>query len=240
MQSSWIITALVWAFSFWMVADVLRRRLSLLWVVPILLLQPYGGLLYLVYLKLATSPRLRGRLGIPASASHLPPGLEEGGDPALVRADQLEEQRRFEEAASLYELALQKKKGDARALHGLARCRMELGMEREGLEKYEALMAIDPHYRNYAGALEYAEALHRIRRTEDAIGLLEGLVQETGRFNHRLALAHYYAASGQKPRAQSVLNEALQLYERAPAPEQEANRRWQRRIVDKLQELTAG
>ena len=240
MQPSWIITALVWAFSFWMVSDVLRRRLSFLWVVLILMIQPYGGLVYLVYLKLATSPRLRGRFGIPASASNMPPGMEEGVDPSLLRADQLEAQRRFEEAVPLYERALERDKDDARALHGLARCLMELGREREGLEKYEALMGVDPRYRDYAGALEYAEALHRAGRTDDAIGLLDGLVRETGRFNHRLALAHYCAASGQKPRAQSVLSEALQVYERAPAPEQEANRRWQRRIVDKLQELAAG
>ncbi len=239
MQASWIITALVWAFSFWMVADVLRRRLSFLWVVLILMIQPYGGLVYLVYLKVATSPRLRGRLGIPASVSNLPPGMQEGGDPGLSRADQLEEQRRFEEAAALYQRALERSSDDPRALHGLARCLMELGQERQGLEKYEALMGIDPRYRNYSGALEYAEALHRAGRTDDAIGLLDGLVRETGRFNHRLALAHYCAASGQKPRAQSVLSEALQVYERSSAPEQEANRRWQRRIMDKLQELAA-
>lgn len=240
MQPSWIVTALVWAFSFWLVADVLRRRLSFLWVVLILMIQPWGGLIYVLYLKLATSPRLRGQLGIPASVSSPPPGMEPGADPMLARADQLEEQRRFEEAILLYQRALERDREDARALHGLARCYMELGQEREGLEKYEALMAVDPRYRNYSGALEYAEALHRVGRTEDAIGLLDGLVQETGRFNHRLALAHYCAASGQKPRAQSVLSEALQEYERAPAPEREANRRWQRRIVDKLHELAAG
>lgn len=240
MQPSWIITGLIWTFSLWLVVDVWRRRLSFLWMVLILMIQPYGGLVYLVYLKLATSPRLRGRLGIPASAVSQPPGTEQGVDPALLRADQLEEQRRFEDAVPLYERALERKPEDARAVHGLARCLMELGQERQGLEKYEALMGIDPRYRDYAGALEYAEALHRAGRTDDAIDLLDGLVRETGRFNHRLALAHYYAASGQKPRAQSVLSEALQDYERAPAPEQEANRRWQRRIVDKLQELAAG
>jgi tetratricopeptide (TPR) repeat protein len=237
---SWIFTALIWAFSFWMVADVLRRRLSFLWVVMILLIQPYGGLAYLVYLKLATSPRFRGVLGVPASVSNRPAAVEDSADTAALRADQLEDQRRFGEAVVLYQRALEKNQQDARALHGLARCWMELGQERNGLEKYEALMALDPRYRNYSGALEYAEALHRCGRTEDAIGLLDGLVRETGRFNHRLALAHYCAASGQKPRAQSVLNEALVLYDRAPAPEQEANRRWQRRIADKLDELAAG
>ena len=236
---SWILTALIWAFSLWMVADAVRRRLSFLWVVVILLVQPYGGLAYLLYLKLATSPRLSrrfGNVGVPQP----PSPVDEPGDPVLVRADQLEDQRRFGEAAALYERALESQATDPRALHGLARCLMEVGQQREGLEKYEALMAVDPRFRNYSAALEYAEALHRCARNEDAIGMLEGLVRETGRLNHRLALAHYCEAAGQKPRAQNVLSEALVAYERSPAAEREANRRWQRRIADKLDELAAG
>jgi len=236
---SWILTALIWAFSLWMVADVVRRRLSFLWVVVILLVQPYGGLAYLVYLKLATSPRLSRRFGNVQRSQPSPP-VEEPGDPVLVRADQLEDQRRFGEAAALYQRALDSQATDPRALHGLARCLMEAGQEPDGLQKYEALMAVDPRFRNYSGALEYAEALHRCGRSEDAIGMLEGLVRETGRLNHRLALAHYCEAAGQKPRAQNVLSEALIAYERSPAAEREANRRWQRRIADKLDELAAG
>jgi hypothetical protein len=116
----------------------------------------------------------------------------------------------------------------------------ELDQPNEGIEKYEALMALDPRFRNYAAALEYAEALHRAGRDADATGLLEGLVDETGRLNHRLALAHYCEASGQTARARSVLSDALAAYECSPAPEKEANRRWQRRIIEKLDELAAG
>jgi len=146
---SWILTALIWAFSFWMVADAVRRRLSFLWVVVILLVQPYGGLAYLLYLKLATSPRLSRMFGN-VQLSKPPSPVTEPGDPALVRADQLEDQRRFGEAAALYERALESQANDPRALHGLARCLMEGGQDREGLEKYEALMAVDPRFRNYS------------------------------------------------------------------------------------------
>jgi hypothetical protein len=154
-------------------------------------------------------------------------------------ADQLEEQGRFSEASHIYRSALDAAKDDARALHGLARCLVELEQGREALDTYEALMAIAPRYRNYAAALEYAEALHRVGRTLDATGLLEGLVDETGRLNHRLALAHYLDAGGQRARARSVLEGALAAYSASSTSEQEANRRWQRRISDKLEQLAA-
>jgi hypothetical protein len=159
--------------------------------------------------------------------------------PTLDVADQLEEQGRFSEASHVYRRALDSAQHDARALHGLARCLIELDQTREALGTYEALMASDPRYRNYAAALEYAEALHRVGRTLDATGLLEGLVEETGRPNHRLALAHYCEAGGQTARARRVLEGALAAYASSPASEQEANRRWHRRISDKLEQLAS-
>ncbi len=231
---------LIWGFTFFLVGDVLRRRERLWWVAVILLTRPYGGFVYLLYLKLRESPRFRELLR-PAAAP--PPSTEEAPAPrrkeaALEIADQLEEQRRFGEAALIYERALGQRAGDPRALHGLGRCLVELDQTARAIELYEALMAIDPRFRNYSAALEYAEALYRAGRTQDATGLLEGLARETGRPNHHLALANYLALAGQTPRAKSVLNDALHAYERSPVPEQEANRRWQRRIIDKLDELT--
>jgi hypothetical protein len=141
------------------------------------------------------------------------------------------------EAADIYRRALEVDAREPRALHGLARCLSELGREREALDSYEALMAVDPRYRDYAAALEYAEALHRVGRTLDATGMLEGLVQETGRLNHRLALAHYCEVGGQTALARRVLEGALAAYASSPASERRANRHWQRRIASKLGEL---
>lgn len=263
-MSQLILHGLIWAFSFWMVADCLRRRKSPLWVVAILLIQPYGAFAYVVYLK--WSERRRPRLGVPDRAvpSRIVPGAivpsraipsravpsgtaplvpPAAGAPAveplatLDVADQLEEQGRFSEASHLYRRAQGSRKDDPRALHGLARCLVELEQSREAIDTYEALMAIDPRYRGYSAALEYAEALHRAGRTLDAAGLLDGMVEETGRLNHRLALAHYWEAGGQTARARGVLESALAAYAASPAPEQEANRRWHRRISDKLEQL---
>jgi len=244
-MSQLILHGLVWAFSFWMVADCLRRRQSPLWMVAILLIQPWGAFAYVVYLK--WSERRRARMAAPAGAESAALGASRvplsrravAGEPraTLDVADQLEEQGRFSEASHIYRRALDAAPSEPRALHGLARCLIELEQTREAIDTYEALMAIDPRYRNYAAALEYAEALHRTGRTLDAAGLLEGLVEETGRLNHRLALAHYCEVCGQTARARGVLEGALAAYASSPAPEQEANRRWQRRIADKLEQL---
>jgi hypothetical protein len=255
-MSQLLLSGLIWAFSFWLVADALRRQSNPLWVVLILLVQPYGGLAYLVYTKWRAYRRVRAAM----PAARVAPSLvlaeesfdseprEPGAVPSAIGgdtegqalldvADGLEEQRRFDEAASLYRRALEQQPADPRSLHGLARCLIELERTREAIEVYETLMATDPRYRNYAAALEYAEALHRAGRDLDAADLLEGMVAETGRPNHRLALAHYCEAAGQTARAQRVLSEALVAYASSPARDQAMNRRWQRRISDKLQEL---
>jgi len=247
-MSQLILSVLIWAFSFWMVVDSILRRKSLGWVMVILLMRPYGGLIYLVWRKVSESPRGRALLGraVPALASPIgnttgaPTASIGASEPSLDVADQLEEQLRFTEAAAIYRQIVGRDAMSARALHGLARCLVELRQPDEALQRYEALMAIDPRFRNYAAALEYAEALHQSGRSADAIDLLEGLVQETGRLNHRLALAHYCQAAGQTGRARSVLSEALVAYDSSPAPEQAANRHWQRRIADMLEELATG
>ncbi|HTV18748.1 MAG TPA: tetratricopeptide repeat protein [Polyangiaceae bacterium] len=246
-MSQMILHGLIWAFSFWMVADCLRRQKSPLWVVAILLIQPYGAFAYVAYLKWSERQRAQqGRLPTPEAVAYAAPRAAPSPRPSALDAlptldvaDQLEEQARFSEASHIYRRALDSAAGDPRALHGLARCLIELDREREALSTYEALMAIDPRYRNYAAALEYAEALHRVGRTLDAAGLLEGLAEETGRLNHRLALAHYYEASGQTARARDVLEDALEAYASSPEQARRANRRWHRRITDKLEQLVA-
>lgn len=253
-MSQVILTGLIWAFSFWMVADCLWRRASPLWVVAILLVQPYGAIAYVTYLAFiqrraqahGASPTERGLRGAVVAARE-PGATRESPQPpayptplSLDVADQLEEQRRFAEAAPIYRRALAAAEADPRALHGLARCLSELEQPREAVEAYEALMAVDPRYRHYTAALEYAEALHRAGRTVDATGLLEGLVEETARPNHRLALAHYYEAGGEPGRARRVLEGALAAYASSPLREQHANRRWHRRIAAKLEQLASG
>ncbi|HWO10099.1 MAG TPA: tetratricopeptide repeat protein, partial [Polyangiaceae bacterium] len=157
-MSHLILSGLFWAFSFWLVADALRRQSNPLWVVLILLVQPYGGLVYLAYSRWQAYRRGRAgaapRVVVPAEVSSAPEDSD--AEPLLEFADGLEERAQFAEAATLYRNALEQRPGDPRGLHGLARCLIELGQKREALEVYEALMTAEPRFRNYAAALEYA------------------------------------------------------------------------------------
>src|SRR5688572_6205201 len=99
-MSQVILHGLVWAFSFWMVADCLRRRQSPLWMIAILLIQPWGAFAYVVYLK--WSERRRARMAAPAAAAlraSLAPRAAGDSGATLDVADQLEEQGRFSEAS---------------------------------------------------------------------------------------------------------------------------------------------
>lgn len=170
-MSQWILFILIWAFSFWMVVDSIQRRKSLVWVIFILMVRPYGGLIYLVWRKVSESPRGRALLAgaAPSLASpvrRVTSAASGSNEPPLDVADQLEEQLRFNEAAAIYRQVFDQDARNARALHGLARCLVELHQAQEALQKYEALMALDPRFRNYSAALEYAEALHRSGRTQ--------------------------------------------------------------------------
>ncbi len=247
---------LAWVFGFWMVADCLRRYSGgwrIAWIAFIILLRPFplGAALYLVLLLITDrtakgDPALRGKPG----ESGIPSGLRSpgqllsnvtairGGDPALDLADQMEAQERYGEASLIYRRSLEQKGDTPRALHGLARCLAELGEAREAMDRFATLMEIEPRYRNYTAALEYAEVLHRAGHNDDAVGLMEGLAQETSRINHQVALAHYLELGGKKERARETLRRALAQYEEAPEPEQIAARQWHRRIVDKLEDLS--
>lgn len=249
-----LLTTLIWLFSFWMVADSIRRRTGFLWVLLILWYRPWGGLVYLLILKLSEAKHGKQELG---GSSNTPQTLAsrvlgvgrlagQTGDksatpseePALDVADQLEYQSRYREAAAVYRKALVQKPSEPRALHGLARCLVELDEGEQALESFAALMELEPRFRDYSAALEYAEALHRCQRTGDAIGLLNGLVEETQRINHRLALAHYLVVEGHSERGCGVLREALQAYEGSSEADRIAVSHWHRRVVDMLEDLS--
>lgn len=247
-----ILNALIWLFSFWMVADSIRRRTGFLWVILILWIQPWGGLVYLLILKLneanpgnrilghlsGASARLASGQPRGQSAGPSPGNTSTAGEPALDIADQLEAQERYREAGAIYRKALVHDQHNARALHGLARSLVELGQGEQALDTFAALMVENSKYRDYMAALEYAEALHRCQRSNDCIGLLSGLVQETERINHRLALAHYLVVDNQQERACGVLRDALKIYEGSTEAQRIEVSQWHRRIIDMLEDLS--
>ena len=81
----------------------------------------------------------------------------------------------------------------------------------EAIEELARLMELDPAYRDYSAALDYAEALWQAGQRDDAIGLLTGLVGVSKRINHRMALAHYLKEQGDPVTARRILEQSRPL-----------------------------
>ncbi|MCA9642531.1 MAG: tetratricopeptide repeat protein [Polyangiaceae bacterium] len=192
----------------WSLYDATKRRAPAYWYFLLVLGFPIGAILYLVWSKL------------------------QGFDPVeqqLEHADRLERQQNYLEAAKIYGSILEIQPSRPRALHGQARCAVERGELPRALELYDRLMRVDPRYREYSAALEYAETLTQCNRAEDAADLMRGLVRESPKPNHRLALAHYLNRSGQPAAARSNL-EAF-LADNPPEP-------WRQRAQSLLEETS--
>jgi hypothetical protein len=183
-----ILSLILLALTVWALIDAARRRVEVHWFFLVVLGFPIGGLIYFAWAKL---------------------GLGDARRKALDRADRLEEQGQYAEAERIYRDQLSAAPNEPRALHGAARCYLELKQIERALEHFDGLMRVDPRYRDYSAALEYAEALTQAGRASDACDMLRGLALEAPRGNHRLALAHYLIQNNQQLEARGVLDELL-------------------------------
>ena len=226
---------LIWillVFSIWMLSDAIRRRAGWFWYL-VILVAPLGAVIYFVAVKL---PNLSSRTG----AGTQGPGLKLDVKPSLLvtnldRADRLEESDQYDEAMPIYQAALERDATDLRALHGTARCELGLGHPLAAVALLEQVLNTDRAYRNYAVALDYADALWLAGQKQDTLDLLRGLAELTNRINHRLALAHYLAETGQFDDAKGEVQRAIQTHAEMPADEQARQRRW----LDRANEMLA-
>jgi len=236
-----VIYLVIGAFQLWMLVDAIRRRSPFLWKLLIFLI-PLAAILYFFFVKL---PELTGRKPAPAS---LPTGptLEQMSELArqtpselnkLAFADKLAELQRFPEAIGRYRDVLRVNRDSKEALHGLARALLNLGRPLEAIEELATLMELEPEFRDYTAALDYAEALWQAGKQEDTIGLLTGLVSVTKRINHRVALAHYSKERGDSITARNELDLALSEFASLPEPQRKREQRWADRARKQLAEL---
>ncbi|MEP7048785.1 MAG: tetratricopeptide repeat protein [Pseudomonadota bacterium] len=232
------------AFFIWMLVDAILRRAPFYWYLILLLLGPLGAFLYFVTVKL---PDMNGRrTAAPSTSSVRSPSLDDLGEQArqvpseqnkLIYADALAGAQRFSEAAGRYRDVLRLSSDSKEALHGLARASLSLGRPQDAIEELAHLMELDPAYRDYSAALDYAEALWQAGQHEDAIGLLTGLVSVSKRINHRMALAHYLKEQGDSATARSELDQALREFASSPDFVQRRDQRWAERARKLLAEL---
>ena len=230
-------------FQVWMLVDSIRRRSPFYWPLLIFLFTPAA----MVYFFLIKLPELSGKK--PATAVNLGlrgPSVEELAELArqtpselnkLAFADRLATEQRFLEAVAKYREILRLNKDSKEALHGLARALLNLGRPAEAIEELATLMELDPEFRDYSAALDYAEALWQAGKQEDTIGLLTGLVSVSKRINHRMALASYLKDRGDSATARSELDQALREYETQPDFVQRRDQRWAERARKLLAEL---
>ena len=237
-----VIYLVIGAFQVWMLVDAIRRRSPFLWKLLIFLI-PLAAIFYFFLIKL---PELTGRRPAPV---HAPSGptLEEVAELArqtpselnkLAFADKLAELSRFSEAIGRYRDVLRVNRDSKQALHGLARAYLNLGRPLEAIEELATLMELQPEFRDYSAALDYAEALWQAGKQEDTIGLLTGLVSVTKRINHRLALAHYSKERGDSITARNELDLALSEFDSLPESQRKREQRWADRARKQLAELS--
>ncbi len=237
-----IFSVAVAAFQIWLLVDAIRRRVPFYWY--LLLLMPIGAILYFVLVKL---PELNGkRPAAPAAFAVQGRTLEELNELArqtpselnkLAYADALLAAQRYAEAVGRYRDVL-RQSGDSReALHGVSRALLSMGRPLEAVEELAKLMELDPAYRDYSAALDYAEALWQAGQHQDAIGLLTGLVSVSKRINHRMALAHYLKEQGDEATARSELDQALAEFASSPDFVKRRDQRWADRARKLLAEL---
>jgi hypothetical protein len=210
----------------------------------IILLVPLGAFLYFGLIKL---PELTGKgPAAPKLPSADASSLEDLAELArqtpselnkLAFADKLSELQRFPEAVGRYRDVLRQNKDSKEALHGLSRALMSQARPLEAIEALAELMELDPEFRDYSAALDYAEALWQAGQQEDAIGLLTGLVSVSKRINHRMALAHYLKERGDSVTARSELDQALREFASSPDFVQRRDQRWAERARKLLAEL---
>jgi hypothetical protein len=228
-------------FQVWMLVDSIRRRAPAYWPPLIFFFSP-AAIIYFFVIKL---PELTGRKPrTPAGFVTAGPSLEEVAELArqtpselnkLAFADRLAELGRFPEAVGRYRDVLRQNKDSKEALHGLARALLNLGRPLEAIEELAALMELDPEFRDYSAALDYAEALWQAKQHDDAIGLLTGLVSVSKRINHRMALAHYLKERGDAVTARSELDAALSDFASSPDFVKKRDQRW----ADRARKLRA-
>ena len=237
-----IFSVLLIGFRIWMLVDAIRRRPPFYWYL-IIVFVPLGDFVYFAMFKLGGGGQ---RLALSAEVPVRGPSLSELEMRAqetpsewnkLAFADALAAEQRPAEAAERYQDVLRQAGDSKEALHGLARSLLSLGRPLEAVEELSHLMELDPAFRDYSAALDYAEALWQSGQHEDAIGLLTGLVGVSKRINHRMALAHYLKEQGDSVTARSELDQALRDFATQPDFVQRRDRRWADRARKLLAEL---
>jgi hypothetical protein len=204
-----------------MLVDAVQRGSEYYWYIVVLV--PFGPLVYFLAIKIHDYD-LRGLRRLwnpekpPLSIEALRSELRRTPSYAnrLRLANALHDAGRYEEAAKSFEIILENRPDEPEALHGLGRCRIELGEAEAAIEPLVMLVHKHRTFRDYAGCLDLADAYAKSGRDDDAVTVLQDLVKSSARLHHRLALARQLVALSRIEEAQVELQVALDDHEHAP------------------------
>ncbi len=214
---------LITAFTIWMIIDAVRRRAEYYWFLIIIFFAPFGGLIYFFAVKakdfrFGAAPAVAAKPVGPSLAQLRQLALESPSIAnRLAYGDALRQARKYRDAVTEYEFVLQRDDKCKEALHGVGLCHIELGSHGDAVERLSKLMDVDPRYRDFQAALDYAEALWLDGRRELALEVLEDIAITSTRIEHSLAYANYLALAEDTSRARQVLESALKDYEQSPS-----------------------
>jgi hypothetical protein len=230
------------AFMVWMLVDAFQRRAQYYWY--IVLFVPFGAWVYFFLVKIHDFDLrwLKQLLNFdrPPSVDKLRYETRETPSYAnkMRLATALHDAGEFAEAAEIFEAALATHKDEPEALHGLGRCRLELGEPEAAIEVLSRLCDKARAYRDYAGCLDLAEALAKAGRDEESVEVLEGVVKSSPRMQHHVALAHRLAELGNVERARESIEKALEEHEHAPAFVKRRDKAFARQAAELLKSIS--
>lgn len=128
-----------------------------------------------------------------------------------------------ERAQGYFEQALATHRKDKQALYGLGISQLECGAATTAIETLSRLIERGFAYEDYEAALALAEAHARAGDNDQAAELLSQVADESGRFEHQLALARHHVRLAQHTEAQDVLRSALRQFDTQPAVVRQRN-----------------
>ena len=209
-----------------MIIDAIRRQAEYYWFLIIIFFAPIGGLIYFFVVKVHDFrvPSLKaGTVAAPLISGPSLPQLRQRvqESPSLANhlayAEGLRETKNYKDASAEYDIVLRRDPDNKESLHGMGLCALESDDAGAAVKHLSHLMDIEPRYRDYAAALDYAEALWLDGQKGLCLEVLEDLTSTSTRIDHRVAYANYLALSGDAARAKETLEVALKDYELSPS-----------------------
>jgi hypothetical protein len=217
-----VLAYLLIAFKVWMLLDVIRRRIHVLWY--LIVLAPLGDVVYFFAVKLRDFQTRATPPAAPNTRERTLAALEHavGETPSFNNRVRygwaLLEAGEPKRAVSFFQLAAGTHRHDKEAPFGLGLAHLESGDNESAVDALTPVVDRNLEYEQFAAALALAEALYRAGRKADTIDLLRAISARSRRLEHRLVLARYQLRGDDKADARDTLQAALGEFDGQPEP----------------------